>query len=84
MTYILDGLSGKIIPRSCPGRRVPPSLHGLVDRLDTRLIAFYRRKIVNFTAIEPISDGNFDFAETVKDVKLGQRNTIDSGNPGRD
>src|SRR5277367_89782 len=61
----------------------PPAGDGFIDRLDLCLSVFAGRQVIDLAAVEPIADADFDLVETVEDVELGQRQTVDAARPHR-
>src|SRR5262249_47964208 len=76
--YVFHRLCRQFGPGASASRGVLPSFHRLVNRLDSRLRAPTRRKIVDFAAVGAITDTNLDLVEAVEDVELGQRQPIDA------
>src|SRR5262249_7759137 len=75
---IFNRLGRQIGPRAGMRGFFSPTGDRLVDRLDARLGMLARRQIINLSPIQPISDTNLDLVETIEDIELGQRQTLNA------
>src|SRR4029078_11199634 len=64
--HIFDALRRQLSPAPRPARRFIPTLHRLVDRLDARLRALRRRKMVELLAVESVAHANLELGQFVQ------------------
>src|SRR6185436_1339857 len=73
---IFDGLGRQLRPVSRARRWFLPAVDRFIHRLVPRLRLFAGRKIVDFTAIQPVAHANLDLVEAIEDVELGEREAV--------
>src|SRR5262249_15768386 len=71
-------LCRQLRPRTGTGRRLLPPFDGFVNRLHARLGAFSRRKMVDLTAVETVTNADLELLEAVQDVQLGEGEAVDA------
>src|SRR5579862_2604910 len=78
MPDVLDCSRRQIVPGARAGSRNGPAVHFLIDRLDARLRALRRGKVVDSPPVEIIPNGDANLRESVEHVEFGERDTVDA------
>src|SRR5579864_1414793 len=80
---ILNRLRGQIGPGAGMSGRFLPTFDCLIDRRHPRLRAFTGRQVVDVLAAQPVAGADLDRIESVKNIELGQGQTVDAAGPHR-